>query len=85
MNEATRLRWQKMREGVFLALCGEEGQGRAEVVFNGVGWSWRLDMLPGDSEPVIVGAGQRSAFDAMAEAQKQVDAWPSLIEGARRV
>lgn len=81
----TRLRWEKQADGRYLAVCGEEGQGRACVRYRNLAWEWSLDMLPGDAEPLIVSARSHvSAHAAMEAAQKQVDAWPALVDGARR-
>lgn len=82
---ALALRWAKQPDGRFLAECGDEGQGRVVVFHRALAWEWAVDMLPGDSEPVIrSGRSCASAFDAMVAAQKQVDAWPALVDGARR-
>ena len=80
-----RLDWSRGHSGqLFVACCGEEGQGRASVQQRRDGtWGWRLDMLPGDSEPIITGAAP-SAAAAMGDVERQVAQWPALIEGARR-
>lgn len=50
------------------------------------GWAWIVDMLPADIEPQIVGQDTyHAAGDAKADAQRQVEAWPFPIAGARRV
>lgn len=75
------LEWRRDRRG-WLASCGEESQGVAPFRD---GWAWAVDMLPGDIEPQIVGQSTFASLDdAKAEAQRQVDKWPALIEGARR-
>lgn len=79
------LAWRRDAHG-WSASCGEESQGVARVVPFRSQWAWLVDMLPDDIEPQIVGqATYLTAADAMSEAQRQVDAWPALIEGARRV
>lgn len=81
----TRLRWEQQMDGSYAAVCGEEGQGRCAVFYRNLAWEWSVDMLPDDAEPKIRSAVScRSRVDAMMQAQKQVDAWPSLIPGARR-
>jgi hypothetical protein len=80
-----RLVWQRQLDGSYAAICGEEGQGRVSVFYRNLAWEWSVDMLPDDAEPKIRSARScASAFDAMAAAQRQVDEWPALIEGARR-
>jgi hypothetical protein len=83
---ATRLRWQKDADASrYRAECGEEGQGRVVVWYQALAWEWAVDMLPDDSEPVIRSARScTSAFQAMEAAQRQVDAWPALVDGAVR-
>ena len=78
------LSWRGTR-GFFQAECGSEGQGRVLVYQRDDAWSWSVDMLPGDAEPLIVGHGCPSAEEAKDRAAAQVAAWPSLIDGARRV
>lgn len=81
------LQWrQGSTLGHFVADCGEEGQGIVRVTRYGEDWHWSVDMLPGDSEPIIHGARPfLTAAAAMAQAQEQVTAWPSLIDGAKRI
>jgi hypothetical protein len=80
-----RLVWQKQPDGSYAAVCGEEGQGRVVVACRNLAWEWSVDMLPDDAEPKIrSGRSCASAFDAMAAAQRQVAAWPVLVDGARR-
>lgn len=86
MTERLRLSWTRQRPGLFTAPCGEQGQGRVTVEWRALAWEWSLDMLPADADPLIVSARScASAFDAMLCAQRQVDAWPVLVDGARRV
>lgn len=81
---SARLCWQARGDG-WRAECGEEGQGRVRVypMADG-GWSFRLDMLPGDSEPVVQGRRYASPAGAKLAAARQVAAWPALIDGASR-
>jgi hypothetical protein len=85
-----RLVWRReLPKLLYTAPCGEEGQGRVRVEYRDLAWEWSLDMLPGDAEPVIRGRQfHGEAFDragqAMRVAEKQVDAWPALVDGAVR-
>jgi hypothetical protein len=67
------------------AWCGPHGDGVVIVHRRQEGWSFRLDMLPGDPEPLVVGDIYLSPEGARAAAERQADTWPALIEGARRV
>jgi hypothetical protein len=80
-----RLDWSRAMSGtLFLACCGEEGQGRAVVeALRDGSWRWRLDMLPADPEPAITGHAA-TAQDAIRAVECQVGQWPALIEGAVR-
>lgn len=83
---APRLDWSATAGGRYVAACGAEAQGRAVVEpTRGREWRWRLDMLPGDAEPVVYGeAPYLTAQAAMRAAERQAEAWPVLVDGATR-
>lgn len=81
---STALRWRDYGRNQ-AASCGAHLDGQVIVAPRGEGWTFRLDMFPNDSEPLIFGDIYISPERARAEAERQVEAWPSLIEGARRV
>ena len=74
------LKWH----AIWRANCGSQGQGRVAVYPRGDKWTFVLDMLPGDQEPQIHGALYPTDDFAKLAAERQVAAWPSLVEGARR-
>lgn len=77
--------WSRDAHG-WLAPCGSEGQGHARVMPYSNGWSWTVDMLPGTDEALITaGRAFTSLDDAKRQAEQQVAAWPTPIEGARRL
>lgn len=79
------LTWRHDAHG-WVAACGSEQQGRVRVIpFRG-GWVWVLDMLPGTDEPMLrCGDTYVQLDDAKADAEKQVQEWPTPIDGAVRV
>jgi hypothetical protein len=81
---APRLAWSRHGDR-WLASCGDRQQGFAVVRRQREGWTFVLDMLPLDAEPLVVGDTYLTPERAQAEAARQMQAWPSLIEGARRV
>lgn len=87
MSEAEdRLYWVRHGADAFRAVCGGQGQGRVEVRRTPFGgWGWRLDMLPLDAEPCLRSTRDHASHAAaMMAAERQVAAWPSVIEGAMR-
>lgn len=78
------LAWRHDAHG-WIARCGEDGQGEVRVLpFRG-GWIWFVDMLPGTDEDLIIAQDVCAGLeDARIEAERQVQAWPEPIEGARR-
>ena len=79
------LTWTRDAHG-YIAHFGEERQGEARVVPWRGSWVWIVDVLPFDAEPSIT---SREPFLRLADAQRaaetQVEAFPALVEGARRV
>jgi hypothetical protein len=79
------LHWARDAHG-YIARFGEENQGEARVLPWRDSWCWIVDVLPFDAEPSIT---SRVPCLHLAEAQRaaeeQVEAFPELIEGARRV
>lgn len=79
------LPWTLGPHGWFSA-CGSEGQGHARVMPYSNGWAWTVDMLPDTDEALITaGRAYASVDDAKRFAEQQVAAWPTPIEGARRL
>jgi hypothetical protein len=79
------LTWSRDAHG-YIARFGDEGQGEARVLPWRESWVWIVDALPFDIEPAISSRfPYLQAADAQRAAEAQVEAWPSLIEGARRV
>ncbi|MBW6400005.1 hypothetical protein KPL78_19245 [Roseomonas sp. HJA6] len=79
------LTWRHDAHG-WIARCGEELQGEARVVSFRGGWAWIVDMLPCSAEPAIVSNDVYVHLpDAQADAERQVQEWPTPIDGARRV
>lgn len=79
------LAWQQDAHG-WVAACGEEGQGEARVAQYLNGWAWFVDMLPGTDEAAIsAGRAYASIDEAKRMAARQVDEWPTPIDGARRL
>lgn len=79
------LSWTRDAHG-WIAPCGSEGQGEARCLPFRNGWAWMLDMLPGTDEPTLVAQDVFARLDdAKAEAERQVEAWPIPIAGAKRV
>lgn len=78
------LQWTQ-RGDHWRARCGSHEIGIVLVRRHREGWTFVLDMLPGDSEPVVRGDAYLTPDRAMAQAELQVQQWPRLIEGAVRL
>ena len=86
---APPLKWHEQPwKTCWVASFGEEGQGVATVWHSPQPgeperYLWCVDVLPADREPQIKGV--RIGIDAATSAaERQVAAWPTLIDGARR-
>lgn len=79
------IQWRDREGGYCSASVGEHQQGIASAgPLAAGGYRWLVDMLPGDAERVVTGIAG-CATTAKAAAERQVAAWPVVIEGARRV
>lgn len=79
------MEWRDADSDCWWASFGDELQGSAAVGPVEAGqFRWVVDVLPGDPEDALTGLAP-CADTAKAAAERQVAAWPTLIEGARRV